>query len=147
VRPPVFLSRRPGEPPDPALASWYRRLLATVASHRVRAGDWQLLDVAGWPDNDSCRNLLAWSWTADGASGGVADDVAHGNGRYVVVVNLSAEPADGRVGLGWTNLPGRSWNLTDLLDDRVYERSGDELADQGLFVALPPWGCHLFAML
>ena len=139
VRPPVFLSRRPGEPSDPALASWYRRLLATVASNRVRAGDWQLLEVAGWPDNDSCRNLLAWSWTAD--------DVAHGHGRYVVVVNLSAEPADGRVGLGWTDLHGRSWNLTDLLDDRVYERSGDELADQGLFVALPPWGCHLLAML
>jgi hypothetical protein len=147
VRPPVFLSRRPGEPSDPALASWYRRLLATVASHRVRAGDWQLLEVAGWPDNDSCRNLLAWSWTADRAGGGVADDVAHGSGRYVVVVNLSTEPADGRVGLGWTNLHGRGWNLTDLLDDRVYERSGDELADQGLFVALPPWGCHLFAML
>jgi hypothetical protein len=139
VRPPVFLSRRPGEPSDPALASWYRRLLATVASNRVRAGDWQLLQVAGWPDNDSCRNLLAWSWTAD--------DVAHGIGRYVVVVNLSAEPADGRVGLGWTDLHGRSWNLTDLLDDLVYERNGDELADQGLFVALPPWGCHLLAML
>ena len=46
-----------------------------------------------------------------------------------------------------TDLHGRSWNLTDLLDDRVYERSGDELADQGLFVALPPWGCHLLAML
>ena len=138
VRPPVFLSRRPGEPSDPALASWYRRLLATVASHRVRAGDWQLLEVAGWPDNDSCRNLLAWSWTAD--------DAAHGNGRYVVVVNLSTEPADGRVGLGWTDLNGRSWNLTDLLDDRVYERNGDELAGQGLYVALPPWGCHLLAI-
>jgi hypothetical protein len=73
--------------------------------------------------------------------------VAHGSGRYVVVVNLSTEPADGRVGLGWTDLRGRGWNLTDLLDDRVYERSGDELADQGLFVALPPWGCHLLAMV
>jgi hypothetical protein len=122
-------------------------LLATVASNRVREGEWQLLEVTGWPDNDSCRNLLAWSWTAEGAGGGVADDVAHGNGRYVVVVvNLSAEPADGRVGLGRTDLHGRSWNLTDLLDDRVYERSGDDLADQGLYVALPPWGCHLFAM-
>ena len=72
--------------------------------------------------------------------------MAHGNGRYVVVVNLSAEPADGRVGLGRTDLHGRGWNLTDLLDDRVYERSGDDLADQGLYVALPPWGCHLLAM-
>jgi hypothetical protein len=50
------------------------------------------------------------------------------------------------VGLGWTDLRGCSWKLTDLLDDRVFERSGDELADQGLFVSLPPWGCHLLAM-
>jgi len=143
VRPPVFLSRRPGEPPDPGLVGWYWRLLAAVASHRVRAGAWQLLEVGGWPDNDSCRNLLAWSWTADGVGAGVADEA----GRHVVVVNLSGEPADGRVGLGWTDLRGRSWKLTDLLDDREFERSGDELADQGLYVALKPWGCHLLAML
>jgi hypothetical protein len=42
--------------------------------------------------------------------------------------------------------PRVGWTLTDLLDDRVFERSGDELADQGLFVALPPWGCHLLAV-
>ena len=143
VRPPVFLSRRPVEPPDPGLVGWYWRLLAAVASHRVRAGAWQLLEVGGWPDNDSCRNLLAWSWAADGAGGGVADDA----GRHVVVINLSGEPADGRVGLGWADLRGRSWKLTDLLDDREFERGGGELADQGLFVALKPWGCHLLAML
>ena len=147
VRPPVFLSRRPGERPDPDLVGWYWRLLATVASHQVRAGAWQLLEVGGWPDNDSCRNLLAWSWSADGAGGGAADDAADGAGRHVVVVNLSGEPAEGRVALGWTDLRGRGWKLTDLLDDREFEPSGDELADQGLFVALPPWGCHLLAML
>ena len=38
VHPPVFLSRRPAEPPDTALAGWYRRLLATVAGLRVRSG-------------------------------------------------------------------------------------------------------------
>jgi hypothetical protein len=125
------------------LATANAGLQATVASHRVRAGAWQLHEVGGWPDNDSCRNLLAWSWAADGAGGGVADDA----GRHVVVVNLSGEPADGRVRLGWTDLRGRSWKLTDLLDDREFDWSGDELADQGLFVALPPWGCHLLAML
>jgi len=140
VRPPVFLSRRPGEPPDPGLVGWYWRLLGAVASHGVRAGAWQLLEVGGWPDNDSCRNLLAWSWAADGA--GSAGDA----GRHVVVVNLSGEPAQGRVALGWSDLRGPSWKLTDLLDDREFDWSGDELADQGLFVALPPWGCHLLAM-
>jgi len=132
VRPPVFLARRPDEPADAGLADWYRRLLATVAGDRVRSGAWQLLEVGGWPDNDSCRNLLAWSWS--GTSG------------HLVVVNFSAEPAQGRVGLGRTDLRGRSLTLTDLLDDRVFERNGDELADQGLFVTLPPWGYHLFAV-
>ena len=132
VRPPVFLSRRPDEPPEAGLAVWYRRLLARVASHRVRSGDWQLLESGGWPDNDSCRNLLAWSWS--------------GAGRHLVVVNFSAEPAQGRIGLGGADLRGRGWTLTDLLDDRVFDRNGDELADHGLFVDLPPWGCHLLAV-
>jgi hypothetical protein len=142
VRPPVFLSRRPAETPDASLAGWYRRLLATVARDRVRTGTWQLLEVGGWPDNDSCRNLLAWSWSAD-VAGDLADAAA---GRHLVVVNFSAEPAQGRVGLASAGLRGRGWTLTDLLDARVFDRNGDELADQGLFVAVPPWGCHLLAM-
>ena len=43
VRPPVFLSRRPDEPPDRDLAGWYRRLLAAIGSHQVRTGAWRLL--------------------------------------------------------------------------------------------------------
>ena len=143
VRPPVFLSRRPGEPLDAGLATWYRRLLAAVAGHRVRTGTWQLLEAGGWPDNDSCRNLVAWSWSVDPAA-----DLGAGRhaDHHVVVVNLSGGPAQGHVGLGWTDLRGRWWTLIDLLDDRVFERSGDELAGQGLFVDLQPWGCHLLAM-
>jgi hypothetical protein len=132
VRPPVFLSRRSAESLDAGLADWYRRLLAAIAGHRVRSGGWRLLEAGGWPDNDSCRNLLAWSWSG-------TDDAT----RHLVVVNFSAGPAQGRLGLGWTDLRGRGWTLTDLIDDRVFARDGDELADHGLFVDLPPWGCHL----
>jgi hypothetical protein len=89
----------------------------------------------GWPDNDSCRNLLAWSWSANGDGG-----------RHVVVVNFSADPAQGRAGLGWADLTGRDWKFTGLLGDHEFERSGDELAAEGLFVDLPPWGCHLLAV-
>ena len=75
------------------------RLLATVAGHGVRAGTWRLLEADGWPDNQSCRNLLAWSWSG-------ADDA-----RHVVVVNLSGQPAQGQIPLGWPDLPGRDWRL------------------------------------
>jgi hypothetical protein len=144
VRPPVFLSRRPDEQPDPQLAAWYRRLLAAVATHHgrgggvrtstVRAGTWRLLEATGWPDNQSCRNLAAWSWDGD-----------HGSDRHVVVINLSGQPAQGRVPLAWADLPGRGWRLTDLLGEQVFDRDGTELAGPGLYVALEPWQCHLLA--
>jgi Alpha amylase, catalytic domain len=132
VRPPVFLSRRPDEPPDADLAAWYRNLLA--AAPWVRAGAWRLLEASGWPDNQSCRNLVAWSWAGER------------DGRHVVVVNLSAEPAQGWVRLDWPDLPGRSWRLTDLLSDSVFERDGGELAGPGLFVDLGPWQFYLLAL-
>jgi hypothetical protein len=135
VRPPVFLSRRPDEPPDVELAGWYRRLLAAVAGHRVRAGAWRLLEASGWPDNQSCRNLAAWSWTGDG------DGDCH-----LVVVNLSGQPAQARIPLDWPDLPGRSWRLTDLLGPSVFKRDGGELASPGLFVDLGPWQFHLLAL-
>jgi Alpha amylase, catalytic domain len=135
IRPPVFLARRPDEPPDLDLANWYRALLAAVAGHQVRAGAWRLLDAEGWPDNQSCRNLVAWSWTGN-----------HDGDRRVVVVNLSGRPAQARIPLDWADLPGRGWRLTDLLDQDVFQRDGDELASPGLFVDLGPWRFHLLAL-
>ncbi len=134
VHPPVFLARRPDEPADGELAAWYRRLLSIVASHRVRSGDWQPLSATGWPDNQSCRNLLAWSWSGNG------------DGRHVVVINLSGQPAQGRILLTWPDVRGRDWRLEDLLAGVVFIRDGGELADSGLFVTLVPWQCHLLAL-
>jgi hypothetical protein len=134
VRPPVFLARRPDEPPDTGLAAWYRRLLAIVAGHRVRAGEWRLLEAGGWPDNQSCRNLLAWCWAGTGGT------------RHVVVVNLSGQPAQGRIPLPWPELAGRDWRLEDLLAGTVFVRDGGELAGPGLFAALGPWQYHLLSL-
>ena len=135
VRPPVFLSRRPDEVPDRELDVWYHRLLAAVAGDRVRAGAWRLLEASGWPDNQSCRNLIAWSWAGDGDGD-----------RHLVVVNLSGLPAQGRIPLNWPDLAGRSWRLTDILGPGVFERDGGELASFGLFVDLGPWQFHLLAL-
>ena len=137
ARVPVFLQRRPDEPADKELGSWYRDLLARVAGQRVRTGDWQLLEAAGWPDNQSCQNLLAWSWSGDG------DGEA---GRHLIVVNLSEEPAQGRIRLPWPDLPGRSWRLTDAEGDGEFERDGEELAGEGLYVDMRPGQSYLLAV-
>ncbi len=85
--------------------------------------------------NQFCRNLLAWSLAGDG-----------GTNRHLVVVNLSGQPAQGRIPLNWPDLPGRSWRLTDLLRQAVFERDGGELASPGLYVALEPCQSHLLAL-
>ena len=121
--------------PDLELAAWYHHLLAAVADRHVRAGAWRLLKAGGWPDNQSCANLAAWSWAGD-----------RGGDRHLVVVNLSGQPAQARIPLDWPDLPGRSWQLTEILGQNVFERDGGELASPGLFVDLGPWQFHLLAL-
>ncbi|HEX9337436.1 MAG TPA: alpha-amylase family glycosyl hydrolase [Pseudonocardiaceae bacterium] len=136
VRPSVFLTRRPNEPPDHELADWHRDLLATVDGNRIRTGTWQLLEPQGWPDNQSCRTVLAWSWQPDDDDGD----------RHVVVVNLAEQAAQARIPFPWPDLAGQEWVLTDLLHQTVFERDGDGLIAPGLFVSLAPWQSHLLAV-
>ncbi|MCA2216488.1 alpha-amylase family glycosyl hydrolase [Jidongwangia harbinensis] len=132
VRLPVFLGRRPDEPADTGLRAFYDRVIRSGAA--LRYGDWALLDVHGWPDNPTHRDLLAWAWYTDGRP------------HHVVVVNLAAHASQGRVRLPGEALRGREWRLTDDLDGRVFDRRGDDLAADGLYADLPSWGSHVFAV-
>jgi hypothetical protein len=132
VRIPVFLGRGPDEPADGDLRAFYERLIRAVADSDLRHGEWTLCEAGGWPDNDSHRNLVAWCWTSPDA-------------RELVVVNLSDAPAQALVRVPWGDVGGRSWELADRLDDRRFMRDGDEIAREGLYVALAPWGFHFLA--
>jgi hypothetical protein len=131
VRLPVFLGRRPEEPVDKELRTFYKRLLTVTRSPVFREGQWSLCELAGWPDNQSYQNIVGWSWIK-------------GEDRYLVVVNLSDHPAQGRVRVSWGSPGGITWNLTDLLSGRDYERSGEEVQSLGLYVDLDSCGYHFF---
>ena len=129
VRPPVFLARRPDEPIDSDLQAFYHKLLAAVKESGLREGEWQLCDRTGWPDNSSYLNLVAWYWRP-------------GESHYLVVVNISEYQSQACIHLPWDNLAGRTWQLTDVLNDNVFERNGDEMHSTGLYVDLPAWRFH-----
>lgn len=131
VRVPVFLRRRPAEPVDHDLAAFYQYLLQEVHRDVFRNGDWRLCERSGWPDNQSCQNLLTWCWAKD-------------EERYLVVINFRAAAAQARVYAPWDELRGREWRLHDVLSGETYERNGSEMRDAGLFVDLGPWKAHLF---
>ena len=129
---PVFLGRGPDEPADAELRGFYERLLRAIADAGLRDGEWQLCTCEGWPDNDSYQRLVSWCWTTPAS-------------RHAVVVNLSDAPAQARVRVPWTDLAARTWQLDDRLGGQHFERSGDELAADGLYVALDPWAFHFLA--
>ena len=126
VRVPVFLTRRPHEEPDPSWRAFYEALVAGD----VRVGEWEQRGTTGWPDNASAEHIVAWTWT----------DGPH---RALVVVNWSDAPAQARIPLAWDGLAGRRWVFTDVLKGTVFERDGDELARDGLYVDRPAWGFHV----
>lgn len=130
VRLPVFLGRRPAEPVDSDLLAFYHTLLKADFLKGLHNGDWRLCERTGWPDNPSYQNLVAWCW--------------RGAGDYhLIVVNLSDYGAQGLIRLPWDELKGGRWRMTDLFTGTIYENSGEEMRDPGLFVDLPPWGFHI----
>ena len=129
VRLPVFLGRCPVEPVDPELQAFYHKLLKVASLEGLRNGTWQLCERTGWQDNVHYQNLVAWCWRSAGE-------------RHLIVVNLSDSGAQARVRLPWDELTGKSWQITDFFTGQMYERSGDEMCNPGLYVDLAPWGYH-----
>ena len=100
IRLPVFLGRRPAELADQALQVFYHWLLDAIDAPVFREGQWALCDCAGWPDNPSYQNLVAWTWVKD-------------NDRHLIIVNLSDSAAQARVQVPWEELRGKTWRLVD----------------------------------
>ena len=133
VKLPVQLRRRPAEPDDAATLAFYRALLTEVRHSAYHQGAWRLREATpAWDLNATHRSLIAFTWQA-------------GEERRLVVVNYSAASAQGRVRLPDFRLEGRTWALHDALDGADYQRSGDEMVYDGLYVDLPPWGAHVLS--
>jgi len=66
-------------------------------------------------------------------------------GRVQAVGRRESLPvrAQAMVRVPWNDLNGSTWKITDVFTGQVYERSGDEMTNAGLYVDLPPWGFHV----
>ena len=133
VRLPVFLGRRPDESTDKDLQDFYRRLIAGINNPAFHQGDWRLCERTGWPDNSTFQNVVAWAWR-------LYDD------RWLVVVNLSDSACQAHVKLGWDDIGSGQWLLTDLLSGVSYDRAGNEMSSEGLYVDLSPWAYHFLRL-
>ena len=131
----MHLGRGPIEAPDHAIEGFYDALLACLRDPPYRSGHWQLLNAApAWEGNGSHDAFLVYAWTG-------ADDE-----QRLVAVNYADHHSQAYVVVPWAAMRGRQWRLQDQLGPAVYDRDGDELVGRGLFLDLPPWGHHAFAI-
>jgi hypothetical protein len=132
---PMQVSRGPAETNDAEVSAFYMRLLECLKRPEVRAGTWRLLHCAqAWTGNPTSQRFLAYGW--QGGDGG----------RTLAVVNYGPTQGQCYVRLETLELRGKRWLLSDLLSPARYERRGDELDEHGLYLDLPSWGRHVFAV-
>jgi glycosidase len=129
------LCREPDEPIDDRLRDFYNRLLAVLRGPVVREGRWLLLEcVAAWDGNWTSDCFIAFAW--QGPDGG----------RLLVAVNCADNQSQCYVRLPFADFGGKTWRLEDRIGGAAYERDGDGLRAQGLFLDLGGWGYHVFEM-
>ncbi len=129
------LCRGPAEPVDPVHRQFYDRLLTIMHQRVVRDGEWQLLECApAWDGNWTNDCFVAFGWqSADGE-------------RLLGAVNYAANQGQCRIRLPFPGLGSKSWLLQDQISSASYERDGNELQSQGLFVDLRPWQASVFSL-
>jgi hypothetical protein len=130
----MHVGRRRAEPVDPEIRAFYLKLLEALAHREVHEGRW-LLETCrpAWDGNPTNDQFIVGSWTQ--------------GQRYVLAVtNYGPTQAQCYVTPGLPDLAGRKWVLDDLMSDTRYQRDGDQLASQGLYLDLPPWGYHVFTV-
>lgn len=135
TRVPVQLGRRPREPQDKQIRRFYGKLLEELGHPTLRRGRWRALEPRpAWEGSQTWQPFVIYRWEHD---------------RYgvrLVVANLSDQQAQCYVTLDLNHLRRRQVLLRDLLSDARYQREGDTLCEQGLYLDLAPYQTHLFAL-
>ena len=132
---PVHLNRGPVEHTDPAVREFYTQLRECLRRPVLRDGAWQLLEAhPACEGNDSAAGFLVWSWVLNGAS------------RLLVTINYAPSRGQCYVPLPWQTPGDGMVRLRDTMSPAVYDRDGGSLVAPGLYLDLPPWGCHVFEL-
>ena len=129
------LVRGPAEPEDPRRLEFYARLFAVLREPLVRNGQWRLLEcVPAWEGNPTWDDFIAWTWQAREGR------------RLLIAVNHSGHQSQCYVRLPFPELAGHNVKLKDRMGPANHDRDGTELGSRGLYLDVPPWGCHVFEL-
>lgn len=129
---PVQLEREPKEQLCITLKNFYDKFLEVTNRDVFKHGNWNMLKpLASSEKNTTFNNILAWTWS-------------YANEKRLVVINYADT-----VSTCWLKLDVRGYpeefTLIDLLADKVYHRSAEEVHSTGLYIELRNYNSHIFA--
>jgi glycosidase len=129
------LVRGPKEQNDQRLEEFYNRLLTVLRQPAVRDGSWQLLErLPAWEGNWTTECFVACCWNGmDGR-------------KYVIAVNYADHQSQCFLAIPWPELAGHQWLLVDQMTPAQFKRNGNDLLTHGLFLDMPAWSYHVFAL-
>jgi glycosidase len=130
---PVQLQHTKVETVDQQLADFYERLLAAVNDRIAHYGEWTLKTVYQHADNNY-SSLIAYTRKGD-------------DGIKLVIVNLSSQPAQGRIVFQDDILESRDYLFQDQLGDEEFIRKGVWMAHPGLIFELNAYKAYLFNII
>ena len=130
------LVRAPLELPDESLQLFYDRLLELISQPIVREGQWRLLEcVPAWEGNWTSDCFITSFWQApDGL-------------RWLITVNYAENQSQCYVRLPISDFNGPTVRFIDLMGAASHDRDGSDLASRGLYLDMPPWTYHVFALV
>lgn len=132
IKLPVQLGREPVEQNGECVRKFYDCLLNSIKDDVFKNGEFKMLECeTSWPGNTSHENMIAWQWSL-------------GSENRVVVTNYSDKAATARLRLNIAGYP-EEFKLNDLLNEKIYYRSAEEVYSLGLYVELKPYQSHIFA--
>ena len=127
------LVRAPIEPRDERIQQFYDHLLSVLRLPVLREGHWQLLECSpAWDGNWTWDGFLAFVWQGPGRE------------RLLVAVNYAGNQGQCYVRLPFADMVDHPVRFEDLMSPASYERAGNDVVSAGLYLDLPPWGCHVF---
>ncbi len=130
-KPSIHLARRSIEAVNPELNRFYRQLLDTLRS--MPELNWVLFEtVPAWASNPTSRDFICFGWLREDRP------------AYIIAVNYADHDSQCYLRFPVGSFAPGKIVLRDLMASAVYEREGETLMRDGLYLALPPWGYNLF---
>jgi len=130
---PVQLARRAAEPKQAGIRQLYEQLLTILPGTAVGRGKGEVLKPRlAWADNPTAQDFVIVQWQVQAPE------------FDLVVVNLASYRGQCYAPLTVPNLMAHNWSMKDLLGPERYERFGEDLQNQGLYLDLPAHGAQLF---